>query len=182
MRSSIFHFYMFVVVFFLVSSSSAQDVDYLQGEVIQGPYKTNLIKGGELSFLKVKSAEYPISLVLDVVGSNNGEGRSLVDKYDVAGSDPKIESIFFYPVRGKKNVIVLVSWEITSRGIGTYGTLYQIYGYEETAEDKLAVNKLVRFDKNLSGMEGYQEGEEQHFPYINAGLIKGYLDRVVDFK
>ncbi|WP_246226515.1 hypothetical protein [Pseudomonas atagonensis] len=173
---------MFAFVFLIASSSSAQDVDYLQGRVIQGPFKTNVVKGGELSFLQTGNAEFPVSLVLDVVGADNKKNRSLVDKYDVAGSDPKIESIFFYPVKGKKNVLVLVSWEITSRGIGTYGTLYQVYGYEKSSGNKLVLNKLVRFDKSLSGMEGYQEGEEQHFPYVNAGLIKIYIDKVIGSK
>lgn len=72
-------------------------------------------------------------------------------------------------------MLVLVSWEITSRGIGTYGTLYQVYGYEKSADNKLGVNKRVRFDKNLSGVEGYQQGEEQ--PYVNAGLIKSYIKK-----
>lgn len=44
------------------------------------------------------------------------------------------------------------------------------------------MNKLVRFDKNLSGMEGYQEGDEQHFPYVNAGLIKTYIAKVISSK
>jgi hypothetical protein len=86
---------MFAFVFLISNSSSAQDVDYLQGRVIQGPFKTNVVKGGELSFLQTGSAEFPVSLVLDVVGVDNKKNRSLVDKYDVAGSDPKIESIFF---------------------------------------------------------------------------------------
>jgi len=171
-------FFMFALVFLLANSSSAQDSDYLQGQVIQGPFKTDVVSGGELSFLQTTSEEFPVSLVLDVVGVDNIKNRSLVDKYDVAGSDPKIESIFFYPVKGKKNVLVLVSWEITSRGIGTYGTLYQVYGYEKGADNKLVVNQLVRFDRNLSGMEGYQEGEEQHFSYVNAGLIKAYLKKI----
>ena len=171
-------FFMFAFVFLLANSSSAQDSDYLQGQVIQGPFKTDVVSRGELSFLQTTNEEFPVSLVLDVVGVDNKKNRSLVDKYDVAGSDPKIESIFFYPVKGKKNVLVLVSWEITSRGIGTYGTLYQVYGYEKSADNKLVVNKRIRFDKNLSGIEGYQEGEEQHFPYVNAGLIKSYIKKI----
>jgi len=170
-------FFIFALVSLLANLSSAQDADYLQGQVIQGPFRTDVIKGGELSFLQTRSEEFPVSLVLDVE-VDGAKNRSLVDKYDVAGSDPKIESIFFYPVKGKKNVLVLVSWEITSRGIGTYGTLYQVYGYEKTTDNKLVVNKLVRFDRNLSGMEGYQEGEEQHFSYVNAGLIKAYLKKI----
>ncbi|HWH86542.1 MAG TPA: hypothetical protein VNV36_07180 [Pseudomonas sp.] len=170
-------FFIFALVSLLANLSSAQDADYLQGQVIQGPFKTDVIKGGELSFLQTRSEEFPVSLVLDVE-VDGAKNRSLVDKYDVAGSDPKIESIFFYPVKGKKNVLVLVSWEITSRGIGTYGTLYQVYGYEKSTDNKLVVNKLVRFDRNLSGMEGYQEGEEQHFSYVNAGLIKAYFKKI----
>ncbi|QXZ14547.1 hypothetical protein KVQ82_01030 [Pseudomonas sp. AO-1] len=175
-------FFMFAFVLLIANSSNAQDVGYLLGRVIQGPFKTNVVKGGELSFLQTGSAEFPVALVLDVVDTDDKKNRSLVDKYDVAGSDPKIESIFFYPIKGKKNVLVLVSWEITSRGIGTYGTLYQVYGYEKSLGNKLVVNNLVRFDKNLSGMEGYQEGEEQHFPYVNAGLIKTYIDKVIGSK
>ena len=86
--------FMFAFVFLLANSSSAQDVDYLQGTVIQGPFKTDIVNGGELSFLQTTSEEFPVSLVLDVVGVDNKKNRSLVDKYDVAGSDPKIESIY----------------------------------------------------------------------------------------
>lgn len=71
MRSYMFHFFTFVVVFILESSSSAQDVDCLQGRVIQGPFKTNVVKGGDVSFLQTGSAEFPVSLVLDVVGADN---------------------------------------------------------------------------------------------------------------
>jgi len=64
-------FFMFAFVFLIANSSSAQDVDYLQGRVIQGPFKTNVVNGGELYFLQTGSAEFPVSLVLDVVGADN---------------------------------------------------------------------------------------------------------------
>lgn len=87
-------FFMFAFVLLIANSSNAQDVGYLLGRVIQGPFKTNVVKGGELSFLQTGSAEFPVALVLDVVDTDDKKNRSLVDKYDVAGSDPKIESIF----------------------------------------------------------------------------------------
>jgi len=62
---------MFAFVFLLAHSSSAQDVDYLQGTVIQGPFRTDVVNGGELSFLQTTSEEFPVSLVLDVVGIDN---------------------------------------------------------------------------------------------------------------
>ena len=64
-------FFMFAFVFLISNSSSAQDVDYLQGRVIQGPFKTNVVKGGELSFLQTGSAEFPVALVLDVVDTDD---------------------------------------------------------------------------------------------------------------
>jgi hypothetical protein len=168
----------FVFLFVLTGSVVAQDDGkYLQGKVIQGPYKTTVVEGGDLSFLETGDAEFPVSLVLDVMSSDGSSVRALVDKYDVAGSAPKIESIFFYPVKGKKNVLVLISWELTSRGVGTYGTLYQVYGYGLGAKSDLVTNKLIRFDKHLSGIDGYQEGEEQKFAYKDAVSIKAYIKK-----
>lgn len=171
-------FFAFVFLFVLTGVAVAQDDGkYLQGKVVQGPYKTTVVEGGELSFLETGEVEFPVSLVLDVMRSGGSSVRTLVDKYDVAGSAPKIESIFFYPVRGKKNVLVLVSWELTSRGVGTYGALYQVYGYEQGANSNLVANKLIRFDKYLSGIDGCQEGERQTFAYKDAASIKAYIKK-----
>lgn len=148
--------------------------------MVQGPFKTDIIEGGELSIINTNDMEFPVSLVLNITRGGVRSDRALVDKYDVAGSDPKIESLFFYPVKGKKNVFVLASWEITSRGIGTYGTLYQVYAYKKDKNDKLIRNKIITLDDNLSGMEGYQEGEEQHFSYKDAASIKRYVKDVIN--
>ncbi len=59
-------------------------------------------------------------------------------------------------------MFVLASWEITNRGIGTYGALYQVYAYKKDKNDKLIRNEIITLDDNLLGMEGYQEGG-QHF-------------------
>lgn len=173
----------FFFFFTLVGISFAQDdARFLQGKVIQGPFKTNVVDNGELSFLDTGDAEFPISLILETAEADKSKAKSLVDKYDVAGSDPKIESLFFYPVQGKKNVLVLVSWELTSRGIGTYGTLYQVYGYEKGSKNQLVTNKLIRFDKHLSGIDGYQEGEEEHFVYKDAASIKSYIRKNINVR
>lgn len=169
---------LFVLLLFLTGLNFAQGEEtYVQGKIIQGPYRTTIVNDGELSFLETGDAEFPISLVLDVMKVDGARIRTLVDKYDVAGSDPKVESLFFYPVHGRKNALVLVSWELSSRGIGTYGTLYQVYAYEKNSTNQLVINKLIMFDKNLSGIDGYQEGKEQSFVYKDAASIKGYLKK-----
>lgn len=53
-------------------------------------------------------------------------------------------------------MFVLASWEITNRGIGTYGALYQVYAYKKDKNDKLIRNEIITLDDNLLGMEGYQ--------------------------
>jgi len=166
----------FIFLFMIAGLTFAQnDAKYLQGKIIQGPYKLAVVDGGELSVLETGDIDFPLSLVLDVSNAEGGRVRKLVDKYDVAGSDPKVESIFFYPIKGKKHVFVLVSWELTSRGIGTYGTLYQVYGYERNESNELVSDKSIAFDRKMSGIEGYQEGQEQHFNYKDAASIKAYI-------
>jgi len=82
------------------------DSFYLRGAVVDGPYTTTVVENAELSVLETGDAEYPVSLVLDVKNIDGVSARQLVDKYDVAGSSPKVESIFFYPVQNVKNIFV----------------------------------------------------------------------------
>lgn len=166
--------------FFSIFASAQSEIKHLEGSLVQGPFKTDVIEGGELSVIKTNNVGFPVSLVLNITKGSVRSDRIFVDKYDVAGSDPKIESLFFYPVKEKKNVFVLVSWELTSRGIGTYGKLYQVYAYEKDLNNKLIRNKIIDFDNHLSGIEGYQDGEEQHFSYKDAASIKRYVKEVVN--
>lgn len=133
---------------------------YLRGAVIDGPYKTTVVENAELLVLETGDAEYPVSLVLDVKNNDGVSARQLVDKYDVAGSPPKVESIFFYPVQDVKNVFVLVSWEINHRGMGAYGTLYQVYAYARHSNGKLIPNQLIQANRYLSGIDGFSDGRK----------------------
>ena len=78
-------------------TSAQDDGQYLQGAVVDGPYKTAIVEGAELSVVANGDADFPLSLVLGAEGSDGVTVRQLVDKYDFAGSAPKVESIFFIP-------------------------------------------------------------------------------------
>ena len=86
-----------IFLFVIAGLTFAQDdAKYLQGTIIQGPYNTSVVEGrGELSVLETGDKDFPLSLVLDVSNAEGGKIRELVDKYDIAGSDPKVELIFF---------------------------------------------------------------------------------------
>ncbi|WP_223490336.1 hypothetical protein [Pseudomonas sp. A-RE-19] len=171
-------FYFLLLVFMLCRVSVAQDDSlYLRGTVVDGPYKTTVVENAELSVLETGDAEYPVSLVLDVKNNNGVSDRRLVDKYDIAGSPPKVESIFFYPVQDVNNVFVLVSWELNHRGIGTYGTLYQVYAYARSSNGRLISNQLIQANRYLSGIDGFSEGVPQTFAYKDAASIKAYVKK-----
>lgn len=95
-------FFMFAFVFLIANSSSAQDVDYLQGRVIQGPFKTNVVNGGELYFLQTGSAEFPVSLVLDVVGADNKKIEVLSINTMWLGQTQKLSRFSFIQLRVRK--------------------------------------------------------------------------------
>ncbi len=178
MATIIFRVFLFVFSLFFTGLGFAQNEEaYVTGKVVEGPYKTTVVNGGELSFLATGDAAFPLSLVLDVIKEDGVRVRSLVDKYDVAGSEPKVESVFFHSIKKRKNVFVLVSWELSSRGVGTYGTLYQVYAYEKSPVGVLVVNRVISLDGALSGIDGYQEGEAQSFAYKDASSIKEYVSK-----
>jgi len=39
----------------------------------------------------------------------------------------------------------------------------------------LVENKEVVSNSAMTGMQGYQEGEQTYFPYKNAGAVKNYF-------
>ncbi|MCO8309941.1 hypothetical protein [Pseudomonas mandelii] len=165
-------------IFLFCRAAVAQDASlYLWGAVLEGPYKTNIVENAELSIVKTGNTDYPLSLVLDVKNIDGVSVRQLVDKYDVAGSLPKIESIFFYPIQDVKSAFVLVSWEINHRGIGTYGTLYQVYAYARHGSGKLIPNQLIQANRYLSGIDGVSDGVPQKFAYKDAASIKAYVKK-----
>ncbi len=55
----------FIICLFGLSSifASAEDkINYIEGDLIQGPYKTDIIEGCELSVINTSDTEFPLSL------------------------------------------------------------------------------------------------------------------------
>ncbi|EGK4803122.1 hypothetical protein IOX27_003753 [Salmonella enterica] len=81
---------------------------------------------------------------------------------------------FFTKVNNKKNVIVLISWELRHPAEKINGIAYQVYGYNYFSNG-LSINTSVKEDQNLNGLNGEFNGEKLHFKYKNAAEIKTYL-------
>jgi len=88
---------------------------------------------------------------------------------------PNVDSLFFMDLKGKSNIFTIVHWDVNSRGIGTYGKYYQVYAYTKDGSGRLIENKRVVDNSAMTGMDGYQEGEESIFLYKTAGAVKSFF-------
>ncbi|WP_233805180.1 hypothetical protein [Paraburkholderia sp. HP33-1] len=105
----------------------------------------------------------------------NGCKRMVFAKYPKEGGAPNVDSIFFLKVKGSQNIFTIVHWDVNSRGIGTYGKYYQIYSYIDDGRGGLMENEDVVNNSAMTGMDGYQEGEQTFFSYKNAGAVKSFF-------
>lgn len=139
---------------------------------LPGPYATSLYEGGKLFSINNDDENFPVSLMLEYFTDAEGKVKTQIDRYSIEGGDPKVESVLFFPMQGEENVWITVSWEINSRGEGTYGTFYQVYAYQKNQENKLVANDTILLRDDLRGMDGYQGGHPIMFKYKSESEIK----------
>lgn len=147
-----------------------------RNNIVHEPFKNQLNNDSEIYFSDSKVPNEPIYLITSKMKFGKCEKETIIDRYYIAGSPPSVETLFFHNIHNKKNAITIISWEINSRGIGTYGKLYQIFAYKKTKSGLIA-NKEIELNPNMSGLDGYQEGEQTYFKLKTAGDIKKYLDQ-----
>jgi hypothetical protein len=107
--------------------------------------------------------------------NSNGCEKTTFAKYSIEGGVPNVDSLFFMDLKGKSNIFTIVHWDVNSRGIGTYGKYYQVYAYTKDGSGRLIENKRVVDNSAMTGMDGYQEGEESIFLYKTAGAVKSFF-------
>ncbi|ECK5191298.1 hypothetical protein FRL18_18715, partial [Salmonella enterica] len=91
-------------------------------DIVQGPFK--LDANDSVYIKKEDNPNYPLALYFETNGNN-----IRVESYEVDGSEPHVETFFFTKVNNKKNVIVLISWELRHPAEKINGIAYQVYGY-----------------------------------------------------
>ncbi|WMR32244.1 hypothetical protein [Metapseudomonas otitidis] len=163
---------------FIFSSSALSEKTpcHYSDSIVHGPFKNQLIRNSEIYFSESQEEHYPIYMIASIKNNGQCEKEIVIDKYDYAGGPPIIESLFFYKIGHKINAIAIISWNINSRGLGTYGKGYQVYAYEN-GKHGLIGNDLINRNPDTSGMEGYQEGKPVHFKLKTAEDVKTYIDR-----
>lgn len=131
---------------------------------------------GIVAFEKSTNPDQPLDLVL--YRGSDSCSRTVIDSYSVEGGDPVIESVFPHTLEGQPGLFVIVSWEINSRGIGTWGKLYQIHAYTDDGHGSLApARKLLKMNE-MTGIEGTADHEESRFQGKNETEVKALIDRL----
>ncbi|WP_447088792.1 hypothetical protein ACOTR2_02050 [Enterobacter asburiae] len=137
---------------------------YGQGEVVQGAFKIDGEK--TIYFQKKTNPDFPRGLYFD-----SGTKKTQVDKYEVDGDTPNIDTVFFMNIHNVKNAIVLISWHQLHQAESINGNTYQVYAYKYSG-NSLFKNDIITKDPALNGMDGEFNGEEVQFKYKNAASIK----------
>ncbi len=139
-------------------------------------YATEVIEDSVIAFEVSDSKEFPIDVVLyKTMGACR---KSIIDRYEWAGAVPTVEAVFPYSVHGEMNLFVIVSWQIDHRGLGIYGTSYQIHAYEKGSEGWLESNQTIRDANEMTGIEGVDNYEEVHFYGKNPEEVKQLIDNL----
>lgn len=140
---------------------------YGQGEVVQGPFKID----GEkiIYFQKEPNPDFPLGLYYD-----SGTKKTQVDKHEMDGDTPNVDTVFFMQIHNVKNVIVLISWHQLHQAESINGNTYQVYAYKYT-NDSLVLNDVITKDPALNGMDGEFNGDEVYFKYEDTASVKEYI-------
>jgi hypothetical protein len=168
------------LVFGLIFSSLAFSEE--GATIIHGPFNISWYKNGELFFTRKDNGS--VDFVLKYLDDFKLEKFQIIDNYEIEDGEPQVESVFFDKVLKDKTVFVIISWEINSRGVGTYGKLYQVYAYNKSnnKENKFVKNMTLYHDRELTGMEGMSDSTISSFKYKTATEVKKYINKTYNKK
>jgi hypothetical protein len=134
---------------------------------------SRLFEGSRIAIEKGEG-DAPVVLVL-YHQTQAGCDRSVFARYSIEGGTPFVESLFFEKIDGRMNVFAIVSWRINNRGEGTYGRLYQVYAYKMNSGGLLTENARISNNDHMTGIDGYEQGQQSTFQYKTAADVKRYL-------
>lgn len=164
-------------VFFSSLVFSQQDAS-----IVHGPFNISWCSSGELFF--TRKGDGSVDLILKYIDGTKLEKTQIIDTYYSEGGDPQVESIFFDSILNDKNIFVIISWEINSRGAGTYGKLYQVYAYNKSnnKDNKFVKNMTLYHDRKLTGIDGVSDSNISSFKYKTAAEVKKYINETYNLK
>ncbi|KFA58289.1 hypothetical protein GAPWKB11_1786 [Gilliamella apicola] len=168
------------IAFGLIFSSLAFSEE--GSSIIHGPFNISWCINGELVFTRKNDGS--VDFILKYIDDSKLEKFQVIDNYEIEGSEPQVESLFFNTVLNTRTVFVIISWEINSHGAGTYGKLYQVYAYNKSPNknNQFIKNMTLYHDRKLTGIEGVIDSNISSFKYKTAAEVKKYINKTYNKK
>lgn len=165
----------FLLAILLLTSLSV----YATSEVKRESYRIEFLEGK--STIDFQSIDTPNGegLVSHITTTN--AKRILVGTYESEGGvTPEVKSVFLAG-RAPKRLFLIVRWKADNSAIGTGGSLYQVYVYEEHIDCRNG-GKSLQPNIELShrfgvGFDGVREGEPVSYKYKDAASVRRQLKR-----
>ena len=142
--------------------------------MVQGPFKDSAFNNGVICF-----QSSPDKRDVDFYQSyskSNGEYNRKVDTFNYADAPAEVLSVFFTPIAGERNVVVLLRWSVNYSTNGVlYPYHYEVKTYRPT--DGTGYELYLDSDKDaaLSGYQTKINGKVSNYALDNAIKIKKYL-------
>lgn len=164
----------FLVLGMLLVSSLAYSCGDNPNAMVQGPFRDSSFNNGLVCF-----QNSPDKRGIDFYQSyekSNGKYNRKVDTFNYADAPAEVLSVFFTPVAGKRNVVVLLRWRVN---YSTNGVMYP-YHYEVKTYhpiDGTGYELYLDSDKDaaLSGYQTKKNGKVSDYALDNAIKINRYL-------
>jgi hypothetical protein len=163
------------VVFFLAMLAN---IGVLAAETTK--YQIAFLGGkNTIEFTEVESQDREAIVVTISSSIKPSGGKIYVDRYETeGGSIPKIASVFVSGSAPRK-LFIIVDWAADAPSIGTGGSLYQVYVYDENIESKDNIKRLIpdlALMKRFGiGLDGTREGQRVTYRFKTARSIKKQL-------
>lgn len=142
--------------------------------MVQGPFKDSAFNNGVICFQS--SPDKRDVNFYQSYSSVNGTINKIIDTFSYSDAPAEVSSVFFTTIAGKRNVVVLLRWNVNYFTDGVqYPYHYEVKAYNATKDSNYELFLDSDRDSNLSGFQTKDNKKISNYKLDNASKIKKYL-------
>lgn len=142
--------------------------------IVQGPFKDSVFNNGVICFQN--SPDKKDIYFYQSYSSASGDINKIIDTFIYSDAPAEVFSVFFTTIAGKRNVVVLLRWNVNYFTDGVqYPYYYEVKVYTATKDSGYELFLDSDRDPNLSGFQTKHNKKESNYKLDSASKIKEYL-------
>ncbi|EWG64818.1 MULTISPECIES: hypothetical protein [unclassified Enterobacter] len=142
--------------------------------MVQGPFKDSAFNNGVICFQN--SPDKRDVDFYQSYSSVNGNVNNIIDTFSYSDAPVEVSSVFFTTIAGKRNVVVLLRWNVNYFTDGVqYSYHYEVKAYNFNKDSGYELFLDSDRDPNLSGFQTKDDEKVSNYKLDNARKIKKYL-------